>query len=147
MQNEEHREKHILLDDIVTLLEDLKRDPGAKSKPSTDAKPASTASDKDKADQGGLIIREMVMQTMKRRADVTTEGGELKEKTAVEGRRSSLATAIEVDSERDRAIREKRLSSTDREERKAEREHQAALAKIESEKMINLINAALSSRK
>ncbi|RHY23392.1 hypothetical protein DYB32_009213 [Aphanomyces invadans] len=87
--DEEHREKHILLDDIVTLLEDLKRGPGAKSKPgpdgkskpNTDAKPASTASDKDKADQGGLIIREMAMQTMKRRADVTTEGGEQKEKT------------------------------------------------------------------
>ncbi|ETW05953.1 hypothetical protein H310_03586 [Aphanomyces invadans] len=73
---EEHREKHILLDDIVTLLEDLKRGPDGKSTPSTDAKSASTASDKDQADQGGLIIREMAMQTMKRRADVTTEGGE-----------------------------------------------------------------------
>ncbi|RHY19309.1 hypothetical protein DYB32_010248 [Aphanomyces invadans] len=158
--DEEHREKHILLDDMVTLLEDLKRGPGAKSKPSTDAKPASTASDKDKADQGELIIREMAMQTMKRRADMTTEGGEQKKKTAVKGRRSSLATAIEMDSERDMAIREKEIEfnryisdlelkqrELDREERKAEREHQAALAKIESEKMINLINAALSSRK
>ncbi|RHZ33146.1 hypothetical protein DYB37_013256 [Aphanomyces astaci] len=100
------------------------------------------------------------MQTIERRTDKAPDGESSKKKPAVESRRTSLASAIEIESERERATREKELEfqrfkfesdlkqrEMDRYERRAEREHQLAIARIESEKMSCLLKAVLEGRK
>ncbi|ETV75990.1 hypothetical protein H257_09944 [Aphanomyces astaci] len=74
-------------------------------------KKSSGADKKDKVEEGGLIVREMDMQTLKRHVERTTNCEKQKEKVVVEDRRSSLAAAIEVDSEREQAARERNSNS------------------------------------
>ncbi|RHY03166.1 hypothetical protein DYB25_013047 [Aphanomyces astaci] len=131
--DQEETEKHMLLDDLLAHLEDTQ----IKA-----AEAKSTApQEKDQVEQDGNFVREMAMQTMKRRAE-------------------NLAAAMEVESERERTSRDKALEferfkfesemkqrEIDRDERRAEREHQLTLARIESEKMSCLLKAVLDGRK
>ncbi|RHY40780.1 hypothetical protein DYB34_012047 [Aphanomyces astaci] len=131
--DQEETEKHMLLDDLLAHLEDTQ----IKA-----AEAKSTApQEKDQVEQDGNFVREMAMQTMKRRA-------------------KNLAAAMEVESERERTSRDKELEferfkfesemkqrEIDRDERRAEREHQLTLARIESEKMSCLLKAVLDGRK
>jgi hypothetical protein len=141
-----------LLDDIVSLLNDVKM----VSIPSQ----ATNDDDKDKIENGGMIVREMAMKTLKRRVTTSDDNESSKKKATVENRRNSLAAAIEAEGERERASREKELDfkrykfdnelkqrEFDREERKAEREHQLAMAKIKAVKEVDVIRLALESRK
>ncbi|KAH9096903.1 hypothetical protein LEN26_017244 [Aphanomyces euteiches] len=147
--DEDETEKHVLLDDLVALLDDAKND----------VKRSSNANEKEKIENEGQIVREMAMQTMKRRSD-NSETDDSKKKAAVDNRRNSLAAAIASDSEREQARRDKELDfkrfkfesemkqrEYDREERKAERDHQLALARLESEKISSLLKAVLEGRK
>ncbi|RHY89904.1 hypothetical protein DYB35_012673 [Aphanomyces astaci] len=142
-------EKHVLLDDICTLLDDMKNAPATQTQGD---------SDKDKIEQGGLLVREMAMKTLKRQCG--GDADESQKRPAVENRRNSLATVIAAESERELAVREKVLDfqrqkldceiqqrELDRDERKAEREHQVVMAKIENDKLTNMIKALLESRK
>ncbi|ETV71303.1 hypothetical protein H257_13434 [Aphanomyces astaci] len=151
--DQEEKEKHMLLDDIITLLDDVK----AEQQKTEAQKRSQDQDDKDKVEQGGLIVREMAMKTMKRKCD--PEGDDPK-RPALENRRNSLAAAILAESERDAVAREKQLAferekfeselqqrQLDREDRKAEREHQLVLANIESAKMTNIIKVLLDSKK
>ncbi|RHZ10091.1 hypothetical protein DYB37_013976 [Aphanomyces astaci] len=126
--DQEELEKHSLLDDLLPLLDEVKSTAASKRVKMED--------EKDKIEQGGML------------------------KPAVENRRNSLAAAIEADSERELASREKQLEfdrfkyeselkqrELDRDERKAEREHQLALARIESEKVSNLLKSVIDGRK
>ncbi|ETV64590.1 hypothetical protein H257_18529, partial [Aphanomyces astaci] len=97
--DQEELEKHTLLDDLLPLLDEVKSTAASKRVKMED--------DKDKVEQGGMLVREMAMQTMKRRSDVDND--EVKKKPAVENRRNSLAAAIEADSERELTSREKQL--------------------------------------
>ncbi|RHY36755.1 hypothetical protein DYB38_004134 [Aphanomyces astaci] len=148
--DQEELEKHTLLDELLPLLDEVKSTAASKRVKMED--------EKDKIEQGVMLVREMTMQTMKRRCDVDND--EVKTKPAVENRRNSLAAAIEADSERELASREKQLEfdrfkyeselkqrELDRDERKATREHQLALARIESEKVSNLLKSIIDSRK
>jgi hypothetical protein len=121
-------------------------------KANTQAKQASTVDEKDKVEQGTLLVREMAMRTMKRRHD--DDGHDPKKKQATDNRRNSLAAAIDTESERVLVAKEKELDferfkletetkqrELDREERKAGREHQVVLARIESEKMLSMFQA------
>ncbi|RLO03858.1 hypothetical protein DYB28_006002 [Aphanomyces astaci] len=157
--DQEEQDKHMLLDDIVCLLDDMKTT-ATTNKSKATADKSNAAADKDKIEQDGLLIRELAMQTMKRRTDKAPDGESSKKKPAVESRRTSLASAMEIESERERATREKELEfqrfkfesdlkqrEMDRDERRAEREHQLAIARIESEKMSCLLKAVLEGRK
>ncbi|KAF0710533.1 hypothetical protein AaE_012479 [Aphanomyces astaci] len=149
---EEHRqtEKHILLDDIVALLDDVKEIASQKT--------SNSVVEKEQAEQGALIVRDMAMRTMKRRKD--NDSDEQKKKPALDNRRNSLAAAIEAESERELVVREKELSfqqfkleseikqrELDREERQAEREHQILMARIDNEKMLSMFKAFAESKK
>ncbi|RLN74189.1 hypothetical protein DYB28_000906, partial [Aphanomyces astaci] len=133
---EEEKEKHVLLDDIVSLLDDQKVIAAAK-------KNDTASEDKDKVEKGALIVRDVAMRTLKRRKDCELD--EPKKKSPTENRRNSLAAAIEAEGERELAVREKELEfqrfkfeaelkerellrGLDREEKKAERDHQVLLA-------------------
>ncbi|ETV69897.1 hypothetical protein H257_14496 [Aphanomyces astaci] len=127
------------------------------------AKKNDTASqDKDKVEQDALIVRDVAMRTLKRRKDCELD--ELKRKSPTENRRNSLAASIEVEGERELLVREKelefqrfkfeaelkereRLRGLDREEMKAERDHQVLLARIESEKMLTMFKAVAEAKK
>ncbi|RHY28493.1 hypothetical protein DYB32_005937 [Aphanomyces invadans] len=148
--DEEEKEKHILLDDVVALLDDA-RDVASQ-------KTSNNVVEKEKAEQGALLVRDMAMRTMKRRNE--NDPDELKKKPALDNRRNSLAAAIEAESERELAVREKELlfqqfkleseikqRELDREERKAEREHQILLARIDNEKMLGMFKAIAESKK
>ncbi|RHY88619.1 hypothetical protein DYB35_011574 [Aphanomyces astaci] len=126
--DQEELEKHSLLDDLLPLLDEVKSTAASNRVKMED--------EKDKIEQGVML------------------------KPAVENRRNSLAAAIEADSERELASREKQLDfdrfkyesdlkqrELDRDERKAEREHQLALARIESEKVSNLLKSVIDGRK
>ncbi|ETV77845.1 hypothetical protein H257_08669 [Aphanomyces astaci] len=106
--DQEEQGKHMLLDDIVCLLDDIKAT-ATTDKSNATADKSNAAADKDKIEQDGLIIRELAMQTMKRRSDKAPDGESSKKKPPVESRRTSLASAIEIESERERATREKEL--------------------------------------
>ncbi|RHY85715.1 hypothetical protein DYB35_012947 [Aphanomyces astaci] len=157
--DQEEQDKHMLLDDIVCLLDDIKAT-ATTDKSNATADKSNAAADKDKIEQDGLLIRELAMQTIERRTDKAPDGESSKKKPALESRRTSLASAIEIESERERATREKELEfqrfkfesdlkqrEMDRDERRAEREHQLAIARIESEKMSCLLKAVLEGRK
>ncbi|ETV90720.1 hypothetical protein H310_14557 [Aphanomyces invadans] len=144
------KKKHILLDDVVALLDDA-RDVASQ-------KTSNNVVEKEKAEQGALLVRDMAMRTMKRRNE--NDPDELKKKPALDNRRNSLAAAIEAESERELAVREKELlfqqfkleseikqRELDREERKAEREHQILLARIDNEKMLGMFKAIAESKK
>ncbi|ETV80455.1 hypothetical protein H257_06728 [Aphanomyces astaci] len=90
------RKKHILLDDIVALLDDVKE--------ITSQKTSNSVVEKEKAEQGALIVWDMAIRTMKRPND--NDGDEQKKKPALDNRRNSLAAAIEVESERELVVRE-----------------------------------------
>ncbi|RHZ04704.1 hypothetical protein DYB37_012181 [Aphanomyces astaci] len=152
---EEEKEKHVLLDDIVSLLDDQKVIAAAK-------KNDTASEDKDKVEQGALIVRDVAMRTLKRRKDCELD--EPKRKSPTENRRNSLAAAIEAEGERELAVREKELEfqrfkfeaelkerellrGLDREEKKAERDHQVLLARIESEKMLTMFKAVAEAKK
>ncbi|RHY04369.1 hypothetical protein DYB36_005274 [Aphanomyces astaci] len=90
----EEKEKHMLLDDMITLLDDVK----AEQQKTEAQKRSQDQDDKDKVEQGGLIVREMAMKTMKQKCD--PEGDDPK-RPALENRRNSLAAAILAESERD----------------------------------------------
>ncbi|RLO09169.1 hypothetical protein DYB28_002243 [Aphanomyces astaci] len=125
-------EKHVLLDDICTLLDDMKNAPATQTQGD---------SDKDKIEQGGLLVRDMAMKTLKRQCG--GDADESQKRPAVENRRNSLATVIAAESERELAVREKVLDfqrqkldceiqqrELDRDERKAEREHQVVMVNL-----------------
>ncbi|ETV89996.1 hypothetical protein H310_15161 [Aphanomyces invadans] len=146
---EEEKEKHVLLDDILNVLQDMKSEQRCRPQGQDES---------DKVEKGGLYVREMAMKTMKRRSD--GDGEEKTKRHAVENRRDSLAAAIATESERELTSRANELEfqrhklecemnerKLDREDRKAEREYQLALANIESAKMTNIIQALLESRK
>ncbi|RHY77003.1 hypothetical protein DYB34_013801 [Aphanomyces astaci] len=148
--DQEELEKHTLLDDLLPLVDEVKSTVASKR--------VKIEDEKDKIKQGGMLVREMAMQTMKRRSDVDND--EVKKKPAVENRRNTLAAAIEADSERELASCEKQLEfdrfkyeselkqrELDRDERKAEREHQLALARIESKTVSNLLKSIINGRK
>ncbi|RHY74005.1 hypothetical protein DYB30_013126 [Aphanomyces astaci] len=152
---EEEKEKHVLLDDIVSLLDDQKVIAAAK-------KFDTASEDKDQVEQGALIVRDVAMRTLKRRKDCELD--EPKRKSPTENRRNSLAAAIEAEGERELAVREKELEfqrfkfeaelkarellrGLDREEKKAERDHQVLLARIESEKMLTMFKAVAEAKK
>ncbi|KAF0705433.1 hypothetical protein AaE_014514 [Aphanomyces astaci] len=150
--DEEETEKHMVLDDILSQLEDVKL--------LATAKQSATSEDKNTVEQDGVYVREMAMQTLKRRAEASKVGEVSKKKAASEGRRNSLLSTLEKEGERELALRDKELEfkrfkfesdlkqrEYEREERKAEREHQLALARIESDKISTLLNAVLESRK
>ncbi|RQM23538.1 hypothetical protein B5M09_000848 [Aphanomyces astaci] len=118
--------------------------------------------DKDKVEQDALIVRDVAMRTLKRRKDCELD--ELKRKSPTENRRNSLAASIEAEGERELLVREKelefqrfkfeaelkereRLRGLDREEMKAERDHQVLLARIESEKMLTMFKAVAEAKK
>ncbi|KAH9112488.1 hypothetical protein AeMF1_013193 [Aphanomyces euteiches] len=139
----------MLLDDLVTLVDDIKN-----------SVPSKQSDEKEKIEQGALLVREMAMKTMKRRQENTESEIDSKKKQATDNRRNSIAAAIEADSEREFAVKEKELEyqrfrleselkqcELDRQERKAERAHQLALAQIESEKMLNLMKAFADGKK
>ncbi|ETV97672.1 hypothetical protein H310_09559 [Aphanomyces invadans] len=86
------KEKHMLLDDIVTLYDDVK----IELQKIEEQKRSQGQDKKDKVEQGGQMVREMAMKTMKRRRDV--EGDDPK-RPAHENRRNSLAAANLVESE------------------------------------------------
>ncbi|RHY71297.1 hypothetical protein DYB38_008654 [Aphanomyces astaci] len=148
--DEVETEKHILLDDIVALLDDVKEIASQKT--------SNSVVEKEQAEQGALIVRDMAMRTMKRRKD--NDSDEQKKKPALDNRRNSLAAAIEAESERELVVREKELSfqqfkleseikqrELDREERQAEREHQILMARIDNEKMLSMFKAFAESKK
>ncbi|ETV64282.1 hypothetical protein H257_18804 [Aphanomyces astaci] len=148
--DEEETEKHILLDDIVALLDDVKEIASQKTR--------NSVVKKEQAEQGALIVRDMAMRTMKRRKD--NDSDEQKKKSALDNRRNSLAAAIEAESERELVVREKELSfqqfklqseikqrELDREERQAEREHQILMARIDNEKKLSMFKAFAESKK
>ncbi|RHZ30349.1 hypothetical protein DYB37_012780 [Aphanomyces astaci] len=130
--DEDELEKHVLLDDICTLLDDMKNAPATQTQGD---------SDKDKIEQGGLLVRDMAMKTLKRQCG--GDADESQKRPAVENRRNSLATVIAAESERELAVCEKELDfqrqnlncdiqqrELDRDERKAEQEHQVVMAKL-----------------
>ena len=63
----EEEEKHILLDDIVPLLDEAKMSAAVKSEKEKE--------DKEKAEMAGSIVREKVMQSLRNRKDSDAMGG------------------------------------------------------------------------
>ncbi|ETV72557.1 hypothetical protein H257_12323 [Aphanomyces astaci] len=85
--DQEELEKHTLLDDLLPLLDEVKSTAASKRVKMED--------EKDKIEQGGMLVSFFV--------------DEVKKKPAVENRRNSLVAAIEADSERKLASRVKQL--------------------------------------
>ncbi|RHZ17407.1 hypothetical protein DYB37_007672, partial [Aphanomyces astaci] len=123
--DEVETEKHILLDDIVALLDDVKEIASQKT--------SNSVVEKEQAEQGALIVRDMAMRTMKRRK--ANDSDEQKKKPALDNRRNSRASS---------EIKQREL---DREERQAEREHQIVMARIDNEKMLSMFKAFAESKK
>ncbi|RHY29154.1 hypothetical protein DYB32_005381 [Aphanomyces invadans] len=97
--DEEDSEKHMILDDLLARLEEVRLLAASRS--------TKTSQEKDKAEQGGLVVREMAMQTLKRRQEVSEEGAKIRK--SGESGRTSLFAAIENEGERDRSSRDKDL--------------------------------------
>lgn len=162
--DEEHSEKHILLDDILAQIDDINQQNVDKSN--------KIKEDAAKAELGGAIVREMAMQSLGKRPvprdkDVDTR----------ENRRASLAGAIVEDGKRVAEIREKKLAfkkqkldedanqraldryerarereenarqqELDRADRKEERAHQLAMAELENRKWDQVLKALLDKK-
>ncbi len=60
--DQEESEKHVLLDDILPLFDDAKA--------LASSKRSLVVDEKEKIDQGGLLVREMAMKTMKRQSSL-----------------------------------------------------------------------------
>ncbi|KAG9410119.1 hypothetical protein AC1031_018152 [Aphanomyces cochlioides] len=140
-------EKVVLLDDLLSLYDDIKVQSTHKSSVAQD--------EKDRIEQDGKLIRDEAINTLGKR-----------QRRDNENKRDSLAMAISENSSREFSLREKEFElkrsqleadikererqrferDLDREKRRYEREHQLALAKIQAQSTPEMIKAILQNK-